>query len=82
MTVQELADLIRRRIDEGTLDPDAVVVRPFCLCDEESGFVDAQHLDEVIRTWEPAPGVSPSRRIYKYGNADPGGQTEKTVKLG
>ncbi len=82
MTVQELVELLRERIADGSLNPHAIVVRPFCFCDEESGFVEAQHLDEVIREWKSAPEVSQGQRVYQFGNSQPGERAEKTVKLG
>lgn len=91
MNVKELAERILREIEDGTLDPQAIVVRPFCMCDEEYGFVEAQHLDEVVRRYEVAHDPtepigmqeeSIALRIYKYGNVEPGPPTVKTLKLG
>jgi hypothetical protein len=91
MNARELAERILRDIEEGTLDPDAIVVRPFCLCDEEGGLVEARHVDQVVRRFEPIPKPSPpiesegepiATRIFKYGSVEPGPSTAKTVKLG
>ena len=91
MNARELAERILKKIEEGTLDPEAIVVRPFCLCDEEYGYVEARHLDQVVRQYERGPetptlndqdGESIASRIFKYGNVEPGPLTERTLKLG
>jgi hypothetical protein len=91
MNARELAERILKEIEEGTLDPEAIVIRPFCMCDEEYGFVEAMHLDQVIRRYEAVPepptlsdqdGEPIASRIFKYGNVEPGPFTERTLKLG
>jgi hypothetical protein len=91
MNARELAETILRDIEEGTLDPDAVVVRPFCLCDEECGLIEARHVDQVVRRYESVPAPPPpieldgdpvATRIFKRGSVEPGPSTAKTVKLG
>ena len=82
MTIQELADIIEQGLRDGKFAPDAIVVRPFCSCDDENGLVEARHLDEVLRHWDAAPGVSPGGRLYRRGNVDfTDAQSAKTVKL-
>ena len=89
MTARELAQAILQEIDAGTLDPDAVVVRPLCSCDHDYGWVEAKHLDQVIRRYEPVVepewakglGESPSR-MYRSGDVPPGPSTAVTLKLG
>ncbi len=81
MTAMHLAEEILREIDAGRLDADAVVVRPFCMCDQDVGYVEAQFLDQVIRRWEPAD-VEPEGRVYKHGSAAPGDNATATLKLG
>lgn len=91
MNARELAERILLAIENGTLDPEAIVVRPFCMCDDAYGYVEARHLDQVVRRYEdvlePArpvdsDGKPVAARIFKYGNVDPGPSTEKTLKLG
>jgi hypothetical protein len=91
MNARELAEQILRAIEDGTLDPEAIVVRPFCACDDEYGYVEARHLDRVVRRYEDvlepsgpveSDGEPIASRIFKYGNVDPGPSTEKTLKLG
>jgi len=91
MNAIELAERILRDIEDGTLDPEAIVVRPFCLCDEECGLVEARHVDQVVRRYEPVaePSVAVEEdgepiatRIFKYGSVEPGLSTAKTMKLG
>ncbi|MEZ4222564.1 MAG: hypothetical protein R3B13_16610 [Polyangiaceae bacterium] len=82
MKLRELADEIVRRIDAGEIDPDAIVVRPLCMCDEEVGYVEAQFLDQVVRQIDSAPDVAPPGRIYRHGNAPASRNTAVTVKLG
>ena len=55
MNVQELVDELQSRIDSGDITPSTVVVRPFCMCDQDVGYVEARHLDQVIRLWESTP---------------------------
>ena len=91
MNARELAERILIEIKEGTLDPEAIVVRPFCMCDEECGFVEARYLDQVVRRYEKIPEPQALRdldselvasRIFKHGNVEPGPLTERTLKLG
>ena len=89
MTARELAQEILDRIEAGTLDPEAIVVRPSCMCDDEYGFVEAEHLDQVIRRYEPmtepewAEGLGKSPlRLFRHGNVAPGPSTALTLKLG
>jgi hypothetical protein len=90
MRARELAEQILREIEEGTLDPEAIVVRPFCMCDEEPGYVEARYLDQVVRRYEigwqppdPEHGENPiDSRIFKKGSVAPGPSTETTLKLG
>jgi hypothetical protein len=91
MNARELAERILKKIEEGTLDPEAIVIRPFCMCDEEYGYVEARYLDQVVRRYEAVPevpmlsdqdGESISSRIFKYGDVETGPFTEKTLKLG
>lgn len=91
MNARELAERILLEIEQGTLDPEAIVVRPFCMCDEECGLVEARHLDQVVRRYENLPeppgireldGEPIASRIFKNGNVEPGPFTERTLKLG
>ena len=91
MTARELAEQILREIKDGTLDAEAIVVRPLCMCDQEHGLVEARYLDQVVRRYEGVPeslqvlaaevDVRPTR-TFKHGNVAPGPSTQKTVKLG
>ena len=90
MTARELAQEILQRIDAGTLDPEAVVVRPFCMCDDEFGWVEAEYLDQVMRRYDEVTelewakelgGKSPSR-MFRSGDVEPGPLTARTLKLG
>ena len=89
MNARELAQAILDEIEAGTLDPEAIVVRPFCMCDDEYGYVEARYLDQVIRRYEPVVepewakglGESPSR-MFRSGNVEPGPSTALTLKLG
>lgn len=83
MKARELAKQIFRRIEDGTLDPEAVVVRPFCACDDDFGFVEAQYLDQVVRGYENVPDPEAlASRIFKKGNVEPGPSSAITLKLG
>lgn len=80
MTARELAERILDRIKEGSLNPNAIVVRPFCMCDEEVGYVEASFLDQADRRWEPADGDID--KLFKYGEVPPGVPSITTLKLG
>jgi hypothetical protein len=80
MNVRELALEILRRIDAGELDPDAVVVRPLCTCDQENGWVEASCIDQVVR--QCVESGDPDRRLFAFGSAAPGDDSATTVKLG
>jgi len=80
MTVKELAEEILEDISSGRLDPNTVVVRPLCMCDQNVGYVEAKYLDPVVRRWDVAE-VSGSR-VYRYGNVEASETSALTVKLG
>ena len=91
MNARELAEQILREIEDGTLDPEAVVVRPVCMCDQEYGLVEARYLDQVIRRFENVPEAVQKlaadaefvpTRTFSHGNVESGPSTQKTVKLG
>ena len=91
MNARELAEQILREIADGSLDPEAVVVRPVCMCDQENGLVEARYLDQVIRRFENVPESVQKvaadadfvpTRTFLYGNVEAGPSTETTVKLG
>jgi hypothetical protein len=91
MKARELAEQILREIEDGTLDPEAVVVRPLCMCDENYGLVEARYLDQVTRRFENTPesvlalaaeAEFVSTRTFSYGNVEPGPTAQKTLKLG
>lgn len=91
MNARELAERILLEIEEGILDPEAIVVRPFCMCDQECGFVEARHLDQVVRRYEDIPespwlrnvgGEPVASRIFSYRNVELGPSTGRTLKLG
>jgi len=75
VTARELAENILRRIEEGSLDPEAVVVRPLCV---EEAFVEVRYVDQVVRRLGAYQG-DPERRVFDPGAAPIG---ETTVKLG
>ena len=79
MNVKELADLINKMIQDGELDPSTSVVRPFCMCDEEYGYVEAHFLDLVERKYE---ADKENNKRYEYGNVVPNNNSEITAKLG
>jgi hypothetical protein len=91
MTARELAEQILRGIEDGTLDAEAIVVRPVCMCDQEQGLVEARYLDQVVRRFEDAPESMRAlaaeadfvpTRTFKHGTVEPGPSARKTVKLG
>jgi len=49
MNARELAERILREIENGALDPEAIVVRPFCTCDGDYGYVEVRHLDQALQ---------------------------------
>jgi hypothetical protein len=81
MTVGELIERLQHLVTTGAIERDAVVVRPFCTCDQDVGYVEAKFVDQVIRRWEQV-GTAPEERIYRYGDVPPGESTATTVKLG
>jgi hypothetical protein len=83
MTAAELANELRRMIDAGELAPDAVFVRPLCMCDEDIGYVEVQHVDQVRRMFSETPvDVSiKTTRLFHFGNSDDA-KAINTVKLG
>jgi hypothetical protein len=82
MKLRELADLILDKIGSGDLDPDAVVVRPLCACDEDVGYVEAQFVDQVSREIHAAPNVDPHGLIYRHSSNERATSSATTVKLG
>lgn len=91
MKARELAEQILRRIEEGTLDPEAVIVRSFCLCDDDFGFVEASFLDQVVRRYEESSQPTEraandedntETRIFRKGSVNEGPLTATTVSLG
>ena len=90
MTARELALEILQRIEAGTLNPQAAVIRPFCMCDDEHGYIEAQYLDQVVRRYEDIPelelvkelGGEQASRIFRAGDVEPGPSTALTLKLG
>jgi len=90
MTTRELAEEILQRIKDGTLDPEAVVVRPFCACEDDNGYLEADHLDQVVRRYDEVSEPEWFKdldgkfhsRVYKYGSVEPGPLTCLTLKLG
>jgi hypothetical protein len=82
MTAAQLADELRRMLDAGELDPDAVFVRPFCMCDEDIGYVEVRFVDRVRRMFSDTPTDSgETRRVFHFGSSK-GPHTAPTVKLG
>jgi len=82
MTAAQLADDLRRMLDAGELDPNAVFVRPACMCDEDVGYVEVRYIDQVRRMFSDTPTDSgETRRLFHFGNSE-GQHTAQTVKLG
>ena len=82
MTATQLSDELRRMLESGELDPDAVFVRPFCMCDEDIGYVEVRFVDQVRRMFSDNPTDSgKSWRMFHFGNSE-GKHTAQTVKLG
>jgi hypothetical protein len=75
---KELALEILAMIENGELDPDAIVVRPFCMCDEVHGWIEARFVDSVFRKPIKSDSDLP---MFKYGNSDDS-DAILTVKLG
>lgn len=48
MTAKQLADELQRMIRAGEISPDTPVVRHFCMCEEDYGWVAVKSV-EVIR---------------------------------
>jgi hypothetical protein len=85
MTAQELAARILAEIATGELDPDAIVIRPVCMCDEDVGYIEAHYLDQVVRRFEAYHIESESGhsgRVYRYGAVPLGDGAARTLKLG
>lgn len=85
MTAKELAERILAEIERGELNPDAIVIRPFCLCDHDVGYVEARFLDQVVRRFQDnrhGPSDGETTRLYRYGNVEPGHDSALTLKLG
>ena len=69
-------------LDAGELDPNAVVVTPCCMCDEDIGYVEVRFVDQVRRMFSDAPTDSgETRRIFQFGNSELP-HAAQTVKLG
>lgn len=82
MTAAQLADELRRMLDAGELDPDAIFVRPFCMCDEDVGYVEVRYIDQVRRMFSDAPADSgETSRLFHFGSSA-GPNAAQTVKLG
>ena len=83
MTAAELAIELRRMLDAGELDPDAVFVRPLCMCDEDIGWVEVRYVDQVRRMFsDTRPDSSgEASRLFRSGNSDDP-KAIKTAKLG
>jgi hypothetical protein len=82
MTAAQLANELRRMLDAGELDPDAVFVRPCCMCDEDVGYVEVRFVDQVRRMFSDSSTDSDeTRRIFHCGNSD-NQHAIQTVKLG
>ena len=81
MTAQELADRILAEIAAGTVDPNAVVVRPFCMCDQDVGYIETQYLDQVVRRFEQSANY-PGHRLYRSGDSELSQDAAVTLKLG
>ena len=78
MKAKELAVEILARIEAGELDPNATVVRPFCMCDLNHGWIEVRFIDSVFR--KPIESDS-DMQIFEYGNSDDP-DAKPTVKLG
>jgi hypothetical protein len=70
MTARQLLTVIQAGLADGTLDPDALVVRPFCCCDHDNGYTEAQHLDQLFlrrRDLEPDLDGTHGPERFCYG---------------
>ena len=67
MKAKDLAKEILTMIESGELDPDAIVVRPFCMCDERNGWIEARFVDAVFR--KPIKADS-DNQMYECGNSE------------
>jgi len=82
MTAAQLSEELRRMLDSGELDPDAVFVRPFCLCDEDIGYMEVSYIDQVRRMFPDTQTDSgEARRLFRFDNSEAGAAAQ-TVKLG
>ena len=83
MTAAELADELRRMLDAGELDPDAVFVRPFCMCDEDVGYVEVRYVDQVRRMFSDTRALpsGEASRLFHFGDSEEP-KAIKTIKLG
>lgn len=77
MTVADLIQELQRKLDVGEIRPNTIVVRPACMCDDEYGYIEAEHVDQVARAFE-GEGTD---RVYKYGSGRPEPNV-LTIKLG
>ena len=73
MKAKELATKILAMIEAGELDPDAIVVRPFCLCDEDNGWIEARDDTEGVTFKVLLPFVKHDEISAKHS-------TEKTLE--
>jgi hypothetical protein len=78
MTIKELSNELVRRIAAGEIDPNAVVVTPFCSCDEDVGYKEVQFVDGVRRMHTDTEAGT---RIFHFGNSEHP-KALPTVKLG
>jgi hypothetical protein len=74
MTAQHLADELARMIRAGEISPNTPVVRRFCMCDDEYGWVGVKSVDIMGRP-EKADGTL-SKTAAK------GDQKDVVIKLG
>jgi hypothetical protein len=78
MTIAQLYKELQRMLEAGEVSPDAVVVTPFCSCDENIGYKEAQFVDDVKRMHSD---TKEGTRIFHFGNSNHT-KAIATVKLG
>jgi hypothetical protein len=71
MNILDLLAAIQAGLADGSLNPDAIVVRPFCLCDLDNGFKEAEYVDQIfLRCHDLGPDLDgthgPERVFYVY----------------
>lgn len=74
MTAQQLVNELNRMLQAGEITPETPVVRRFCMCDDEYGWVGVKSVDVMSRP-EAADGTLAAHHAKNATE-------EKVIKLG